>query len=631
MERGSKPVSLTEITQRGGYPLDNHPKIYSSCLFGREVWYIHFLRKRGPLETTEPTTELTFDSLNLNPALKRAVREMGYEKPSPIQAQALPILLGGPTDFMGLAATGTGKTAAFSLPLLERLDASSNDVQALILCPTRELSMQVAGQVALLGKYLNIRSIAVYGGSSYEDQFRALKRGAQVVVGTPGRMIDHIERGTLNLDNVKLVVLDEADEMISMGFREDMEFILQKTPQEGRNTWLFSATMSSSVRHVADEFLKSPKKVQVNRSEMLSSGVEQYYYMTHEKNKPEVLCKLIDAAEDFYGVIFCQMKALVVDLTRYLQDRGYKVDCLHGDMSQTARETAMNGFRKRRTQILVCTDVAARGLDVKDITHVINFSLPRELDNYVHRIGRTARSGKTGIAMSLVTPSHRHLVQKIERLTKSKMSEGQVPTRKSIGLKKISQMLGEFTEQPNAARALELMNDEWKQAVASMKPEEVAARFLVMKFPWVFSEKVQPQMERSENAGPTRPRDVARNEERGRAYQERRANGEGKPERTENSERSEFRPPRKDDARKQRAANYQAREERNSDYRKGSRADRPPRRHEERGGKSAQQKDERREIKRAAKRDFKKKFVKPFQKNNKKRAFAPGPNPRPRP
>lgn len=585
------------------------------------------------------TTELTFESLNLNPALKRAVAEMGYEKPSPIQAQALPILLGDRTDFLGLAATGTGKTAAFSLPLLERIDTSSNDVQALILCPTRELSLQVAGQVALLGKYMNIRSMAVYGGSSYEDQFRALKRGAHVVVGTPGRMIDHIERGTLNLENVKLVVLDEADEMISMGFREDMEFILQQTPQEGRNTWLFSATMSPSVRHVADEFLKNPQKVQVNRTEMLSSGVEQYYYMTHEKNKPEVLCKLIDAAEDFYGVIFCQMKALVVDLTRYLQDRGYKVDCLHGDMSQTARETAMNGFRKRRTQILVCTDVAARGLDVKDITHVINFSLPRELDNYVHRIGRTARSGKTGIAMSLVTPSHRHLVQKIERLTKSKMNEGQVPTRKAIGLKKISQMLGEFQEQPNAIRAMELMNDDWKQAVATMSSEEVAARFLVMKFPWVFSDKVQPQMERSEGVGPTRPRDIARNEERERAYQARRAAGEGKPERTERREdhpRYEERPRRSDDARKQRAANFQAREERfrkddgrpaRNDFREGSRADRPPRRQDERG-KSRIEKDERRDIKRAAKRDQKKQFIKGFQKG-KKKPFHNNSRPRP--
>lgn len=455
----------------------------------------------------------SFDQLNLDPALKRAVSELGFEKPSPIQAQALPILLGAKTDFIGLAATGTGKTAAFSLPLLQSIDPDKKGVQALILCPTRELTLQVAGQVNLLGKYLGIHALPIYGGAGYDEQLRGLRRGVSVVVGTPGRLIDHMERGTLKLDNVSLVVLDEADEMISMGFKEAMETILNEVPREDSNVWLFSATMSSAVRKVTSEFLHEPQSVQVNRTEMLSATVEQYYYMTQEKNKPEVLCKLIDAAEDFYGVIFCQMKALVVDLTRYLSERGYKVDSLHGDMSQNAREAAMLAFREKRVKILVCTDVASRGLDVKGITHVINYSIPRELDSYVHRIGRTARSGKTGIAMSLVTPSHRHLISKVERMTKSKMNEGEIPTRRSIGAKKISQLLGPFADQAaTQARALELMGEDWKNAVAEMSSEDVAARFLSLMFPYVFAEAPPVTMSRGDrqhqdDRGPRRDRD----------------------------------------------------------------------------------------------------------------------------
>lgn len=448
----------------------------------------------------------SFAELPLTPPLQRAIQDLGYEKPSPIQAAALPILLNENTDFIGLAATGTGKTAAFSLPLLERIEPGVKSVQAIILCPTRELSLQVAGQVDLFGKHLGIRALPIYGGAGYEQQLAGLKRGVPIVVGTPGRIIDHITRGTLKLGEVRIAVLDEADEMISMGFREDIETILSSIESERRRTWLFSATMSPMVRKIADRFLKSPKVVQVNRTEMLPNTVEQSFYMTQEKNKPEVLCKLVDAAEDFYGLVFCQTKNLVVDLTRYLGDRGYKVDCLHGDMSQNAREASMTGFRNRQKTIMVCTDVASRGLDVKDITHVINFSLPRELDNYVHRIGRTGRSGKTGLAMSLVTPSHRYLIQKIERMTKSKMSEGTVPSRKDIGMKKISQMLAGFTEQRDFVRAQDLMDEAWKNAVAQMSSEEVAARFLTIMFPWVFAEKQRPNMVRTASATSEKPK-----------------------------------------------------------------------------------------------------------------------------
>jgi ATP-dependent RNA helicase DeaD len=430
----------------------------------------------------------SFSDLSLSPLLMKSINEMGYEKPTPIQAQALPILLGDTTDFLGLAATGTGKTAAFAIPMLEKLDTSVRKVQGLILCPTRELALQVAGQIDLLGKHMGVRALPIYGGSPYGDQIRGLKQGAMVVVGTPGRVVDHLKQGTLNLSELQVLILDEADEMISMGFKDDLEVVLSSAPRDTSSIWLFSATMSGEVRRVADEYLRDPQQVQVNRTEVVPDTIDQIYYRAHESDKPEILCKLIDAADDFYGIIFCQTKALVVDLTQYMKDRGYRTDCLHGDMDQNARERTMQAFRDRKVNVLVCTDVASRGLDVKDITHVINYSIPRELDNYVHRIGRTARSGKTGFAMSLVTASHRSLIPRIERMTKSKMREGRLPTRKEIGAKKVSKILLKFQEQTAFARATALLSPEWKTALADMSSEEIVGRFLSLSFPETFSE-----------------------------------------------------------------------------------------------------------------------------------------------
>lgn len=434
----------------------------------------------------------SFTELSIHPSILKSITEMGYETPSPIQAQALPILLGDATDFIGLAATGTGKTAAFSIPLLEQIDTTKKHIQALVLCPTRELALQVSGQINLLGKFKGIRALPIYGGASYSDQIRGLKSGATVVVGTPGRLVDHIERGTLKLAELTTIILDEADEMISMGFKEDLEMILNQTNRESSQIWLFSATMSREVRKVADTYLKNPKQVQVNRTEMLSTTVEQIYYPTQESNKPEVLCKLIEAADDFYGIIFCQTKSLVTDVTQYLVNRGYKVDCLHGDKDQKARERTMQAFRDRKVTMLVCTDVASRGLDVKDVTHVINYSIPRELDSYVHRIGRTARSGKSGYAFSLVTASHRGLIPRIEQLTKSKMKEGKLPTRKEIGIKKISKILPGFQSQEFHTRAIEILDESWKTVISSMSTEEVVGRFLTMMCPDVFVDQKNP-------------------------------------------------------------------------------------------------------------------------------------------
>jgi len=458
-----------------------------------------------------PSTELKFSDMALSAELLQAVTEMGFQTPSPIQAQALPILLGERTDFLGLAATGTGKTAAFAIPLLEKIDPTLRQVQALVLCPTRELAIQVSEQINLLGRYLGVKSVPVYGGAGYRDQIRGIERGAPIVVGTPGRVQDHINQGTLSLETVNLVVLDEADEMISMGFREAIENILNGVDEETRNIWLFSATMERDVRRVADEFLKDPEQVEVNRKEKLPENIEQFYYVTQESNKPEVLCKLIDAADDFYGLIFCQTKVLVNDLTHFLQSKGYHVDCLHGDKDQSERERTLKSFRERLVTVLVCTDVAARGIDVKDVTHVINYSIPRELDSYVHRIGRTARSGKKGFAFSLITPNGRGLVFRLERVVKRKLVEGKIPTRKEICAKKLRALLTRFQNETGAARATQLMGDEWKQAIASLSGEEVAARLIAMSFPDIFkdfekakAEQAKPEQERKARA-PAQP------------------------------------------------------------------------------------------------------------------------------
>ncbi len=441
------------------------------------------------IDNKNPTSEFclqTFAEFQLSPQILRAVQEMGYETPSPIQQQALPILLGAATDFLGLAGTGTGKTAAFAIPLLERIDPKKRVVQSLILCPTRELAMQVAGQIDLLGKYNGVRSVTVYGGAPFGDQVRGLKGGAQIVVGTPGRVIDHLERGTLNLSQVSVLVLDEADEMFSMGFKEELDKILAGVPKDGSNTWLFSATMSREVRRTVEENLHEPKTVQVNRTAMLSTGVEQYFYRSQENEKPEMICKLIEAADDFYGLIFCQTKLLVANLTRFMLDRGYKVDCLHGDMDQNSRERTMQAFRDKKLSVLICTDVAARGLDVKDITHVVNYSLPREMESYVHRIGRTARSGKTGIVMNLLTFSHRHLLGRIEQHTKVQMKEAFVPSKREIAAKKVARLLPRLTEQPFASRVSEVMGEEFRTHLATMSPEDVASHFIAMMMPDIF-------------------------------------------------------------------------------------------------------------------------------------------------
>jgi ATP-dependent RNA helicase DeaD len=429
--------------------------------------------------------DVTFEQFNFSPEMNKAIAELGFTSPTPIQIETLPILLKKPTDFLGLAATGTGKTAAFAIPLLESMKGSPKTVQALILCPTRELAKQTSEQINLLARYKKVKALAIYGGSDYGGQLRALKEGVAIVVGTPGRIIDHLERGTLNLNSLQTVVLDEADEMISMGFKEEIELILQKVSQEEKHqTWLFSATMSKDIRRIADNFLNNPKQIQVNKQEGVSRAVKQFFYTVREEEKLDALEKLIDQAPEFYGLIFCQTKALVVDITESLRSKGYAVDCLHGDMEQNARERTMKAFKAKTARILICTDVASRGLDVKELTHVVNYSLPRELDLYVHRIGRTGRGGAEGLALSLVSPSHMHLVSRIERATQSRMTKAQVPSDFEVLKVRLKKALNTFLEEPSkdsigVLKLAEILADsEWPAALEAMSKEEIIARFL---------------------------------------------------------------------------------------------------------------------------------------------------------
>jgi len=441
---------------------------------------------------TTVTTTLplgSFDAFQFSDEMQKAIKELGYTTPSPIQEAAIPLLLNQHTDFLGLAATGTGKTAAFGIPLLENLKGSAKGVQALILCPTRELAKQVAEHMNLLGRYKKTKSIAIYGGADYGGQLRALKEGVSIVVGTPGRIIDHLERGTLNLNHLQTVILDEADEMISMGFKSEIEFILEKVNQEEKHqTWLFSATMSREVRKIADQFLDSPKQIQINKTEVVSSAVRQLFYQVREDEKPQVIEKIIDLTPNFFGLIFCQTKALVIDLTQILKSRGYPVDCLHGDMDQNARERAMKAFKSKQTTVMVCTDVASRGIDVKELTHVINYSLPRELDLYVHRIGRTGRGGSEGIALSLVTASHMGLITRIERATQSKITRAQVPADSEVLQVKVGKLLTQFfeSEETKGAQSTStikalIVQSEWRKKLGYMDKEEIVARFLSQK------------------------------------------------------------------------------------------------------------------------------------------------------
>lgn len=373
-----------------------------------------------------------FQELGLSEAICSAVRDMGYETPSDIQSQAIPFLLSG-KDLIGQAQTGTGKTAAFAIPLLESIDPALVAPQAVVLCPTRELAVQVEKEIYKLSKYQKgIYSLAIYGGESIEKQIRALKKGVHIIVGTPGRVIDHLHRGTLNLDHVHMIVLDEADEMLNMGFRDDIEHILQRMPEE-KQTVFFSATMPRPIMELTKRYQQNPQIVKIARKELTVERIEQYYCEVKEPLKPQLIARFIQAYGYELSVIFCNMKRTADEVADSLNRLGIRAEAIHGDLSQAQRNKVMRQFRSSNCQVLVATDVAARGIDVENVEAVFNYDLPLDEEYYVHRIGRTGRAGRHGVAINFVSSrKDQYRVRDIERYTKGKISKIEPPTKQDI-------------------------------------------------------------------------------------------------------------------------------------------------------------------------------------------------------
>ena len=368
----------------------------------------------------------TFADLGLSAATTAAINKKGFEEPTAIQAMTIPVMLEDRTDIIAQAQTGTGKTAAFGLPLIELLDLDSREVQALILAPTRELAIQVAEEINSLKGERDIRVAPIYGGQSIDQQLRRLKRGVHIVVGTPGRVIDHLKRRTLKLGAIRHLVLDEADEMLNMGFVEDIEEIMEHTGPNKR-TLLFSATMPARIRSLAKKYMCEHEVLTAKADSNTTALTEQIYYEIRASDKFEALCRIIDFEEDFYGLVFCRTKNDVDGVASQLVGRGYDAEPIHGDVSQAQRERTLAKFRKRKSNILVATDVAARGIDVSDLSHVINYALPYDAESYVHRIGRTGRAGKSGTAVTFITPSEYKRLMYIQRATKTDIKKSTIP------------------------------------------------------------------------------------------------------------------------------------------------------------------------------------------------------------
>jgi ATP-dependent RNA helicase DeaD len=382
-------------------------------------------------ETKEETQTVTFADLGLSQRVLDAIKAKGFEKPSPIQVKAIPVMLGQSVNIIAQAQTGTGKTAAFGLPLLDIVDPRENAVQALVLAPTRELAVQVAEEIKSLKGKSDLRIVPIYGGQSMSQQLRSLSRGVHIVVGTPGRVLDHIKRKTLKLQDLKYLVLDEADEMLNMGFIDDMEEVIANSNPD-KHILLFSATMSDRIKRLARKYMGDYESIAVKKKELTTSLTEQIYYEVRHSAKFDALCRIVDVTDDFYGVVFCRTRNEVDTVAQNLSERGYSAEGMHGDMSQPQREKTLKKLKAKRVNILVATDVAARGIDVNNLTHVVNYALPQDPEAYVHRIGRTGRAGNKGIAVTLVTSREHRQLMYIQRANKTTIKQATLPPVKDI-------------------------------------------------------------------------------------------------------------------------------------------------------------------------------------------------------
>lgn len=407
-----------------------------------------------------------FRALGLSNETLQALDQKGFEKPTPIQELTIPLLLEGEKDIVGQAQTGSGKTAAFGIPILERFDSQSKGVQAIILAPTRELAIQVANELASYKGNRRIRITTIYGGALISKQMRELERGTDIVVGTPGRVIDMIERKKLQLDSVRFVVLDEADEMLNMGFLDDVELILSKCNSD-RRMLLFSATMPKRILNLAKRYMGTYELVEVENKGLTTASISQAYYQVPARNRFDALCRIMAAEEDFYGIVFCNTKMAVVEITNSLNERGYSADSLHGDIAQNLREKVINQFKRNGKGVLVATDVAARGIDIQDLTHVINYGLPQDPESYVHRIGRTGRAGKEGKAISIIDNNELRKLRFIQKATNASIQKANLPDavdlvklKKARLLEKVEEIISTEQHYPMMEYTYELLDDK---------------------------------------------------------------------------------------------------------------------------------------------------------------------------
>jgi ATP-dependent RNA helicase DeaD len=423
-----------------------------------------------------------FEEMGFTPGILKAIQELGFETPMPVQEKVIPLMLGGEEDIIALAQTGTGKTAAFGLPLVQATDTEINNTQALILCPTRELCMQITGDLTDYARFTGkLKILAVYGGASIDNQIRGLKKGVHIIVATPGRLIDLIGRGAARLSSVTTVILDEADEMLNMGFLDSINEILEEVP-EGHRTLLFSATMSKEISSIARKYMNNPVEITIGTKNSSADNVSHAYYLIHAKDKYKVLKRIADFEPDIYGIVFCRTRKETQEVASKLIDDGYNADALHGDLSQMQRDAVMQKFRIKNLQLLVATDVAARGLDVDDLTHVINYSLPDDIEVYTHRSGRTGRAGKTGISISLVHLRERHILQQIERMVKKPFKAIPIPTGTEICGKQLFHWLNKLETVATEHQEIEKFLPEIKEKLAGFDREELLKRVVSLQF-----------------------------------------------------------------------------------------------------------------------------------------------------
>jgi ATP-dependent RNA helicase DeaD len=424
---------------------------------------------------------MTFEELGLRSEVLKSLKELGFETPTPIQQEAIPHLLKEESDFVGLAQTGTGKTAAFGLPLVSKVEEGRKIPQGLVICPTRELCLQISKDIENYAKHLNVKVVAVYGGTDIKKQITDIKRGVQIIVATPGRLVDLTNRKALSLQDIEWVVLDEADEMLNMGFKEDIDIILEKTPQY-KNVWLFSATMPKEVANIAKNYMENPLEVAIGHKNQTNENIDHIYFIIKERDRYAALKRLIDYNPNIYGLIFCRTRRETAAVAEKLGKEGYSAEPLHGDLSQAQRDNVMRRFRTKTIQILVATDVAARGIDVDDITHVINYNLPDEIENYTHRSGRTARAGKKGESMVLINTKESHKIKAIERKIRTEFTKGNIPDAKEICeiqlMKLVDKVITTEVKEDNIAEFLPLVMKEFE----GLTKEDVVKKFVSAEF-----------------------------------------------------------------------------------------------------------------------------------------------------